>query len=107
MGFAVFTGFDFVVIIYPSTSTPILRAVPAMVLTAVSILAAVKSGAFNLAISSNCLRVILPTFTVLGVALPLSKPNVFLINTDAGGVLIIKLKLRSLYTVIITGKGMP
>src|SRR5262249_33592765 len=84
-----------------------LRAVPAIVLTAASRLAAVKSGCLSLAISSNCLRVILPTIFVFGFELPLSILIAFLIKTDAGGVLVIKEKLLSEKTVMITGIGIP
>jgi len=42
------------------------RALPAMVRTAASMSAAVKSGIFALAISSACARVMVPTLSVLG-----------------------------------------
>src|SRR5580704_4623499 len=51
-----------------------LRALPAMVRTAASRSPAVRSGCFILAISSSCLRLILPTLLVLGVPLPFSMP---------------------------------
>src|SRR5476651_2170968 len=84
-----------------------LRALPAMVRTAASRLAAVKSGIFSLAIASSCLREILPTLAVFGVALPLGMPSALAISTEAGGVFMMKVKLRSLYTVITTGVGKP
>jgi len=34
-------------------------------------------------------------------------PSALAINTDAGGVFMMKVKLRSLYTVITTGVGKP
>ena len=43
--------------------------------------AAVKSGSFIFAISSNCARVTLPTFTLLGVPLPDFIPAAFLIES--------------------------
>jgi hypothetical protein len=48
----------------------------------------------------------LPTFSVFGVPLPFSMPIAFF-STDAGGVLVMKVKLRSEYTVITTGIGRP
>jgi len=91
----------------PSPSTPIERAEPAMVLIAASMLPALMSGHLILAISSSCLREILPTFLLFGVALPDSRPIAFLISTVAGGVLVMKVNERSEYTVMITGIGMP
>src|SRR3981081_3805757 len=91
----------------PSTSTPMLRALPAMVRTAASRSAAVRSGCFILAISSSCWREILPTLAVLGVPLPFSIPSALRISTAAGGVFITKVKLRSEYTVMTTGIGQP
>ncbi len=67
-----------------------------MVRTAASRSAAVRSGCFALAISSSCLRLILPTLAVLGVPLPFSMPIALRISTEAGGVFITKVKLRSL-----------
>ena len=72
-----------------------LRAEPAMVFTAASKLAAVKSGSFVLAISSNCSRVTLPTFSVLGRPEPLFMPAAFLSKKEAGGVLVRNVKERS------------
>ena len=62
-----------------------LRAVPAMVRTAASRSAAVRSGVFVFAMSSSCLRLILPTLAVFGVPLPFSRPSALRISTDAGG----------------------
>ncbi len=50
---------------------------------------------------------ILPTLAVFGVPLPFSMPIALRISTDAGGVFMMKVKLRSLYTVITTGIGRP
>jgi len=49
----------------------------------------------------------LPTLAVFGVALPFGMPSAFAISTDAGGVFMMKVKLRSLYTVITTGSAGP
>ena len=69
--------------------------------------AAFRSGIFALAISSTCLRRILPTLSVCGRGLPDSMPAAFLISTVVGGVLMMKLKLLSAYAVITTGSGRP
>ena len=50
---------------------------------------------------------ILPTLVVLGVPLPFSMPSALRISTEAGGVFMMKVKLRSEYTVMITGIGRP
>jgi len=73
-----------------------LRALPAIVRTAASRSAAVRSGVLVLAMSSSCLRVILPTLAVFGVPLPFSMPIALRISTDAGGVFMMNVKLRSL-----------
>src|SRR5690606_3929539 len=86
---------------------PILRALPAMVRTAASMSAAVRSGIFVLAISSAWARVILPTLSVLALGLPLVMPAAFLIRMVAGGVFITKVKLLSAKAVITTGIGRP
>ncbi|MNN60129.1 hypothetical protein D3C81_1752910 [compost metagenome] len=83
------------------------RAEPAMVRTAASKSAAVRSGAFNLAISSACARVNLPTLSVCGFGEPLVTPECFLIRYVAGGVFITKVKDLSANAVITTGIGIP
>ncbi len=74
---------------------PIERAVPLMLLIAVSTDAAFKSGIFCVAISRTCFSVTLPIFSLLGVPEPLAMPAAFFSRTAAGGVLVMKLKLRS------------
>src|SRR5215469_10269662 len=86
---------------------PMLRADPAIVLTAASRLAAVRSGIFAFAMSSACEREILPTLSVCGLLDPLSTLAAFLISTVAGGVFITKVKLLSANAVITTGIGSP
>ena len=54
-----------------------------------------RSGILALATSSSCSRVAFPTFSVFGVGLPLSSPSAFRSSTDAGGVLVMNVKLRS------------
>jgi hypothetical protein len=75
--------------------------------TAASRLPAVRSGIFTLAISASWALVILPTLSLLGVALPLARPSFFMISTAAGGVFRMKLKLRSAKTVMTTGRVVP
>src|ERR1700688_2807485 len=84
-----------------------LRLLPAMVRTAASKQQAVKSGIFILAMSLCCLREIFTTLAVCGVPLRLGMLSSFAMSTDAGGVFMMKVKLRSLYTVITTGVGNP
>src|SRR4029079_2742902 len=79
----------------PSTSTPMLRALPAIVRTAASRSAAVRSGCLVLAISSACLRVSLPTLSVCGLLLPFSSLSALRIRTDAGGDFRLNVKLLS------------
>ena len=74
---------------------PIERAVPLMLLMAVSTEAAFRSGIFCVAISRTCFSVTLPIFSLFGVPEPLAIPAAFISRTAAGGVLVTKLKLRS------------
>src|SRR3546814_21081762 len=78
-----------------------------MVRTAASRSAAVRSGSFALAISSSCLRVTLPTFSVLGRLEPDCTPEAFFSRIVAGGVLVMTVKVRSEYAVITHGIGRP
>src|SRR6266852_5351651 len=81
---------------HPMTSIPIDRAVPRMLLTAESIEAAFRSGIFCLAISSTCFKVTLPTLSLFGVPEPFAMPAARLSRIEAGGVLVMKVKDRSL-----------
>src|SRR5690606_32580671 len=91
----------------PSTLMPMLRAEPAMVRTAASSSAAVRSACLILAISSSCARVTVPTFWVFGRAEPLEMPAAFLRRTAAGVLFTSKVKLRWLSPVMISGVGRP
>src|SRR5271157_2542318 len=93
--------------LYPTTSIPIDRAVPRTLLMAASTDAAFRSGIFCLAISSTCFSVTLPTLSLFGAPDPLAMPAARFSNTDAGGVLVINVNERSLYTVITTGTINP
>ena len=75
--------------------------------TAASRSAAVRSGSFAFAISSTCLRVTLPTFSVFGRLEPDWMPAAFFSRIDAGGVFVMKVKVRSEYAVMTTGIGRP
>src|SRR6266403_3565694 len=90
-----------------TTSRPRLRAVPSTVFTACSRLAAVRSGIFRRAISSTCWCVTCPTFFFPGSLEPFSIPAARFKSTAAGGVLVMKVKERSAYTVMITGMMRP
>src|SRR4051794_8177033 len=59
---------------YATTSTPMERAVPAMILAAWSTSWALRSPSFFSAIARTCSLVIVPTFTRLGSPEPLSMP---------------------------------
>src|SRR4029077_8827531 len=80
---------------YPSTSRPMLRAVPITVRMAESRFVVFKSGILVLAISSTCLRVTLPTLVRFGSAEPLTIPAARKSRMEAGGVFRIKVKVRS------------
>ena len=70
-------------------------AVPAIILIAASKEAAFKSGIFNSAISCTFALEIVATLVLFGTAEPDLMLQAFLINTGAGGVFVIKLKLLS------------
>src|SRR5690606_4450093 len=89
----------------PSTSMPMLLALPAIVRTAASRSAAVRSGCLALAISSAWARVSTPALELLGEADSFWMSVVFLGRTVAGGVFMMKVKLLSANAVITTGIG--
>ena len=80
-----------------------LLAVPAIMLIAASMLAAFRSGIFISAISLTLSLEIVATFVLLGTPEPDLMLQAFFSKTAAGGVLVIKLKLLSAYTVMTTG----
>src|SRR5262245_12889755 len=86
---------------------PMLRAVPFTLLMAASNDAAFKSGIFCLAISATCFSVTLPTLSLFGAPDPLAIPAARFNRTEAGGVLVVKVRERSLYTVLTTGMINP
>src|SRR6267142_3475348 len=89
--------------LYAVTSMPMLRAVPLTLLTSASSEAAFRSGIFCFAISWTCFSVTLPTLSLLGVPEPLAMPAARFNRIEAGGVLVMKEKERSVYTLITTG----
>src|SRR5580693_1967264 len=80
---------------YPTTSMPIERAVPRIVFAAASTVVAFMSGIFCAAMARICFSVTLPFFSLFGVPEPFSMPAALSRSTGAGGVLVMKLKLRS------------
>src|SRR5215468_4314495 len=86
-----------------TTSSPMDRAVPATERHAASMLVVLRSGSLSSAISRTCFIETLPTLFLLGSPEPFSILAAFLSRIEAGGVLVMKVKLRSAYAVISTG----
>src|SRR5437588_11829476 len=84
-----------------------LRAVPLTERMAAATSKQFRSGILILAISSTWASVILPTLTLCGSAEPLARLTARLINTGAGGVLVMKVNVRSEKIVITTGMIRP
>src|SRR5207244_6007159 len=80
---------------YDSTSTPMLRAVPAMMRAACSTSRAFRSGIFVSAIWRTWSRVRRPPFSRLGSGQPFSIRSASLIRAAAGGVAVMNSKDRS------------
>src|SRR5882672_6690945 len=76
---------------YSRTSIPMLTAVPRIVRTADSRLAAFKSGNLSFAISSTCFFVTVPTLFLFGTPEPLAMLAARFSRIDAGGVFVMKL----------------
>src|SRR5208283_3530798 len=90
-----------------TTSTPMLRAVPATERMAASRSKQFKSGILILAISSTCALVILPTLVLWGSGDPFARFTARLINTGTGGVFVMKVNDRSEKMVMTTGMIRP
>ena len=88
-------------------STPIERAVPAMIFIACSTSRAFRSGIFVSAIDRICASVSRPTLVRFGSPEPDWRLSTSLISTAAGGVFVMKVKERSSKTVISTGMMRP
>ena len=80
---------------HEATSTPIERAVPAMILAACSTSWALRSWSLRSAMSRSCCWVMVPTFVRLGSAEPLLILIAWRISTAAGGVLVTNVNERS------------
>src|SRR5215217_4910859 len=80
---------------YATTSTPIERAVPAMIFAAWSTSCALRSPSFFSAIARTCSLVIEPTLLRFGSPEPFSIPIAWRISTAAGGVLVTNVNERS------------
>src|SRR6185369_12443110 len=90
-----------------TTVMPMDRAVPSIIRIADSTLAALRSGILSVAMSRTCFLVTRATLVLFDVAEPLSTPAAFFSRTAAGGVFVMKVKLRSENTVISTGMIIP
>src|ERR1039458_3037270 len=86
-----------------TTSTPMLRAVPATARMAAARSKQFKSGILILAISSICAWVILPTLVLWGSGDPFARFTARLISTGTGGVLVMNVNERSEKIVMTTG----
>src|SRR3989338_1333791 len=86
---------------------PIERAVPSTIFIAASMSRADKSTILRSAISFTCALVTLPTLAVFGVAEPFSTLAAFFKSSAAGGVLSLRLMVRSSKMVISTGMMSP
>src|SRR5205814_447621 len=80
---------------YRSTSTPIERAVPAMIRAAWSTSRAFRSTSLVSAICRTCARLSLPTLSRFGSEEPFSSRRASLMRTAAGGVFVMNVNERS------------
>src|SRR4051812_2716384 len=92
---------------HQTTSTPIERAVPAMIFMAWSTSCALRSLSFFSAIARSWSWLMRPTFSRCGSPEPFSMPIAWRMRTAAGGVLVMKVNERSSKTVISTGIVVP
>src|SRR3954453_3201895 len=92
---------------HQATSTPIERAVPAMIFIAWSTSCALRSLSFFSAIERSWSWLMRPTFSRCGSPEPFSMPIAWRISTAAGGVLVTNVNERSSKTVMTTGIVVP
>src|SRR3954451_5014343 len=78
-----------------SVVTPMERAVPSTIVMAASMSLALRSGSLVSAISRIWSLVSLQTLSDCGTPEPFAMPAAYLISSGAGGVLVMKVKLRS------------
>src|SRR3984957_10852583 len=93
--------------LFYTTSTPMLRAVPATCRLTASRSKELRSGILILAISSICASVILPTLVLCGSGEPFARFTARLMSTGTGGVLVMNVNERSEKIVITTGMISP
>src|SRR2546422_769399 len=91
----------------PAASASFALSPPAICFIADSSEVAFRSGILSSAIFCTCARVTVPTFWRLDVGEPFSMPASFLRSTAAGGVLVMKVNVRSLKIVTTTGVTIP
>src|SRR5712664_2726130 len=85
---------------YSTTSRPIVRAVPSIILTAASVSYALRSLRFVSTIWRTCCMVTRPTFSRFGFGDPFSMPAARFNRFTVGGVLRMNVKVRSSKIVI-------
>src|SRR5580704_6821078 len=85
------------------TLRPIDRAVPSMIRVACSRSCALRTACLTSAISRTCCLEREPTLSRFGFPDPFSTPAAFFNSSEAGGVLVMKLNVRSSNTVIWAG----
>ena len=92
-----------------TTCIPKLLALPTIILAIDSsgIIFICSSVDLIFAISYTCLREIVPVISWPGRPDPFSMPAAFFKKYEAGGVFVIKVKVRSGWTVIRVGTGTP
>ena len=92
-----------------TTCTPKLLALPTIILAIDSSGNIFMCSSVDLifAISYTCLREIVPVISWPGRPVPFSMPAAFFRKYEAGGVFVIKVKVRSGWTVIRVGTGTP
>src|SRR5918998_5651698 len=90
-----------------TTSSPIERAVPAIIRMALSRSAAFRSAILISAIFLTWARVTRPTLVRFGCPLPFSIPASFKRRLGAGGVFVMNVKVRSAKIVTTTGITIP
>src|SRR6185312_11552145 len=90
-----------------TTSSPMDRAVPAIIRMALARSEALRSAILISAIFLSWARVTLPTLVRLGWPLPFSMPASLSRRLGAGGVLVMKVNVRSAKIVTTTGITIP
>lgn len=94
---------------YGTTCTPKLLALPTIIRAMDSSGRCFICSSVDLifAISYTCLRLIVPVVSWPGRPVPFSIPAAFLTKYEAGGVFVMNVKVRSGWTVMRVGVGVP